>query len=377
MRNLRPVNTFDRHLLREWLQILALFLVAFCGLLFVQICYDDFRDMLDAGTGLPEFARYMLITLPSFLGVVLPLALLLSLLFTLTKLHRANELTAMRTAGVGFLRLVAPVWLVGVLACGAVWWLNSTIVPWSVEQSRQFDAELQFRKQAKTLPPDRVGAVYSVAFENPDARRMWFFNRYRQANPERGYGVSVSEMDERGREVRRLTAAQAWYDAGRGGWVFQAGREMRFDAETGDQAGSAPFADRFEPTYREDPKLMLLTDRRPRDLSFFELRRLIRYFAQEGNSKGVPYAIRYNSIVADTLEPLIIIAIAIPFAVSGVRVNPAVGVSKAIGLFLLYYIFVNVATAFALKQWIDPMLAAWLPNAGMTVLAAFFLVRLR
>jgi lipopolysaccharide export system permease protein len=376
-RNLRAVNTFDRHLLREWLQILALFLVAFCGLLFVQICYDDFRDMLDAGIGLSEFARYMLITLPSFLGVVLPLALLLSLLYALTKLHRANEFTAMRTAGIGFLRLTTPIWLVGVVACGAVWWLNSTIVPWSVEQSRQFDAELQFRKQARILPPDRVGAVYSVAFEDPDARRMWFFNRYRQASPERAYGVSVSELDEHGREVRRLVAAEAWYDAGRRGWVFQAGRDLRFDAETGDQAGSEPFVDRFEPGYHEDPRLMLLTDRRPRDLSFFELHRLIRYFSKEGNSKDVPYAIRYYSIIADTLEPLIIIAIAIPFAVAGVRVNPAVGVSKAIGLFLLYYIFVNVATALAVKQWVDPLAAAWLPNAGMAVLAAFFLLRLR
>jgi lipopolysaccharide export system permease protein len=58
-------------------------------------------------------------------------------------------------------------------------------------------------------------------------------------------------------------------------------------------------------------------------------------------------------------------------------VNPAVGVSKAIGLFLLYYIFVNVATALAVKQWVDPVTAAWLPNAGMAVLAGFFLLRLR
>ena len=377
VRNLLPVNTFDKHLLREWLQILALFLVAFCGLLVVQICYSDLRDMLDAGTGPAEFARYILITLPQFSGVVLPLALLLSLLFTLTKLHQANEITAMRTAGIGFLRLTAPIWFVGVLACGSVWWLNSTIVPWSVEQSRQFDADLQFRKQAKTLPPDRVGAEYSIAFENPNARRMWFLDRYRQASPERGYGVSVSQMNEHGREVRRLVATEAWYDVERGGWDFRAGREIQFDADSGEQTASVPFAEKFESGFQEDPKLMLLTDRRDRDLSFFELRRLILYFAQQGNPKGVAYSIRYYSIIADTLEPLIIIAIAIPFAVAGVRVNPAVGVSKAIGLFLLYYLFTVVAKSLAVKQWLDPELAAWLPNAGMAVLAAFFFVRLR
>ena len=142
-------------------------MVAICGLLFVQICYDDFRSMLDAGAGLREFWRYLLVTLPSFLGLALPLALLFSLLFTLSKLHRAHELTSMRSAGVGYTRLMAPIWLVGVLACGIVWWLNSTVVPWSVEASKILDQEMQFRKQAKTLPPERVGAVYSVAFDNP------------------------------------------------------------------------------------------------------------------------------------------------------------------------------------------------------------------
>ena len=35
---------------------------------------------------------------------------------------------AMRAAGVGFLRITRPVWAVGLLACGAMWWLNSSIV---------------------------------------------------------------------------------------------------------------------------------------------------------------------------------------------------------------------------------------------------------
>ena len=71
------------------------------------------------------------------------------------------------------------------------------------------------------------------------------------------------------------------------------------------------------------------------------------------------------------------IAIAIPFAVSGVRVNPAVGVSKAIGLFFLYLALQNLAASLATKQIIDPGLAAWLPNIGMTGLAVVLFWRLR
>jgi len=81
--------------------------------------------------------------------------------------------------------------------------------------------------------------------------------------------------------------------------------------------------------------------------------------------------------LADTLGPLIVIALAVPFAVSGVRVNPAVGVSKSIGLFFLYYILMNLATSLATKEVLDPMLAAWLPNLGMSCVALWLFARLR
>jgi lipopolysaccharide export system permease protein len=282
----------------------------------------------------------------------------------------------MRVAGVGFARMMAPIWLAGLLCCALSWWLNASVVPWSVVTTRQMKERFDFTRQAQRTAPDRVGAVYDVAFDNPDGRRMWFLNRYSQFT-QRAYGAYVTEMDVRRREVRRVAAAQAWYDAKRGGWVFADGREMTFDPDRGVNMSSVPFKERFFPRYGEDPALMLLIDSRPIDLSFTELREAIDYFGRENNPKGVPYAVRYYGLIADILGPLIVIAIAIPFAVSGVRVNPAVGVSKSIGLFFLYFVFKSLAESLATKQLIDPVLAAWLPDMGMAALAALLFVRLR
>jgi lipopolysaccharide export system permease protein len=370
------LNTFDRHLLREWLQILGLVLLATCGLLVVQVLYDDFRSLRELGARGWVLWRYLAVTLPSFLAVVLPVALLISLMYTLGKLHRSNELTAMRAAGVGFMRLTAPVWFVGVLCCGLSWWLNTTVVPWSVEQSRSLRDELVFQRDAKSLTPDRVGAAYSVAFDNTRERRMWFFNRYSRFT-KHGYGVEVSELDAKRRDVVRIVAAEAWYDATRKGWVFKDGRELTFAPETGELIGSVPFPEKVMTKYREDPELMLLIDRRPVDLSLHELRELIDYLKTERNPKAVPYAVRYFGLIADALGPLLVIAMAIPFAVTGVRVNPAVGVSKSIGLFFLYYVFANIAASLATKQVVDASVAAWLPNIGMGAIALWLFTRVR
>ncbi len=355
--------------------MLGLVLCATLGLLLVQVMYDDFRSLRELGARGPDLWRYVLVTMPSFLTVVLPLALLVSLMFVLGKLHRANEFTALRAAGVGLGRITAPIWVVGVLACGLSWWLNTEVVPWSVEVSRAMHDRLQFQKEANVLASDRVGAVYSVAFDNPHGRRMWFFNRYSQFT-DRGYGVTVSTLDPARRELTRIVAAEAWFRPGTG-WIFKDGRALRFRAETGELMATEPFGARTETTFREDPQLMLLIDRRPIDLSLPQLRRLIDYFEVEHSPKLTPYAVRYFGLIADTLGPLIVIAIAIPFAVAGVRVNPAAGASKSIGLFVLHYLLTIFATSLATKDLVDPLMAAWLPNIGLAALAVWFFARLR
>ncbi len=373
---LAPLNTFDRHLLREWLQILGLVLVLACGLLVVQVMYDDFRDLHEAGARISELAAYTLVTIPQFMSVTLPIVLLVSTLFVLGKLHKSNELTAMRAAGVSYGRLMAPIWLFGLVCCGFSYVLNSQIVPWSYERTRAVKEGLQFRKQAQSIPVDRIGAVYSVGFDTPYPRRMWFFNRYSKFT-QRAYGANVTEMDVRGRETSRIVASEAWYDVSKHGWVFKDGREMGFDPESGENISSVPFGERFYGRFQEDPRLMMLIDRRPIDLSSTELRELIDYLSGENNPKSIPYAVRYYGLIADILGPLIVIAIAIPFAATGVRVNPAVGVSKAIGIFFLYFILQSLSASLATKQLVDPEVAAWLPNIGIMALAGALFFRMR
>ena len=371
------MNTFDRHLLREWLQILALVLAATCGLLVAQVLYEEFRELRELGARGLMLWEYVGVKVPSFLAAVLPLALLVSLLYTLGKLHRANEITAMRAAGVGFTRLTAPVWIVGLAFCWATWWLNTNVVPWSVERSRAIKEELQFAREAnRGERADQIGAVYSVAFDNPGARRLWFFNRYSRST-HKAYGATVSELDVRRREVSRLIAAQAWFDPLSESWVFKDGRLMTFSPENGELTGSAPFALRRAENFHEDPEFMLLLTRKPSDLLLEELRALIGYLEVQRNPQLLAYTVRYYSLIADTLGPLIVIAIAIPFAIAGVRVNPAVGVSKSIGLFLLYYVFNSVGVALAKNSVLDPMLAASLPHLAMAAVAAWLFVRLR
>ena len=187
----------------------------------------------------------------------------------------------------------------------------------------------------------------------------------------------MTELDAQRREKTRLQAREAWYDDALGGWQFRDGRETWIDPETGEVQRTLPFEEHFVGHYHEDPKLILVFDQRPQDLSFFELERVITYHQAEDDPKLKRYAVRYYSLLAETLGALIIISLAIPFAVSGVRVNPAVGVSKSIGLFLLYFVFFKASTALGARGTLDPMWAALVPNLTMLLLGVGFMSRVR
>ncbi len=353
--------------------MLGLVLGATLGLLLMQALYDDFRDLLSDGATFRDLTVYFMIKLPSYLSVVLPLALMVSLLYTLGMMHRNHEITALKAAGVGLFRITRSVWVAGVALCGLTWWINATVIPWSIDESKEIRENIEFRNEAKDRSVDRVGMRASVAFDNRKDGRMWFFNRYSQFT-RKGYGVTVVEMDAQRRETTRLLAREGWRDEARGAWVFRDGREITVNPEGGEVEATTRFAEKVRTDFGEDPAMMLIYDARPQDLSFTELRRIIGYFSAEENPKLTAYQVRYYSVLGETLGPLIILALAIPFAVSGVRVNPVVGVSKALGLFAVYFVLVQVCSMLGGREVIPALWAALLPGllmlgAGLGLLA--------
>lgn len=374
--NPQTMTLIDRHILREWLGILGLVLAAVLGLLVMHSLYDELEDLLRLGADVGEVASYCMIKTPGFLATLLPLCLLVSLLYALGKLHHGNEITAMRAAGLGLFRITRSVWVAGVVFCGLVWWLNATVVPWSVEETRRMWETLQVRQELAGRAADKVGARTAVTFANAVSGRLWFINRYSQFT-RRAYGVSISERGKDDREQKRWLASEAWRDEAKGGWVLRDGRELSFHPVTGEVTGTVAFRERVMAEFDEDPALMQVYDANPNGLSLFELRRVIAHHRETGSPKLLAYELRYASLMAESLMPLVIIAFAVPFAVAGVRVNPAVGVSKALGLFVVYFVAMRLGLVLGGRGVVAPALAAGLPHVALLGAGAWAWARAR
>lgn len=85
--------------------------------------------VVEAGAPLRLFLWLLLLTVPTFLGVVLPIALVGAVLFTYNRLTMDSELVVMRAAGVGSFRLARPALVLAAGVMGTVFALNVWLTP--------------------------------------------------------------------------------------------------------------------------------------------------------------------------------------------------------------------------------------------------------
>ncbi|MGX8716758.1 MAG: LptF/LptG family permease, partial [bacterium] len=86
------------------------------------------------------------------------------------------------------------------------------------------------------------------------------------------------------------------------------------------------------------------------------------------NPRFLEHRIKYFSILSSPLICLMVVLLAIPFSLSGVRTNPMVGVSKAASLFFVYYVVGSIGKMLGTQNTLSPWVAAWFPNLFMLIL---------
>ena len=370
------MSTIDRYVLKEWLVGFVLTLGVIVGILILQNMYDSLPDLLDADASAGQIIFYYSLSLPTFLPAILPIAFLVSLLFSLGSLHRNNEIVAMRASGCGLFRISRSLWGAGLLLSGLLFYLTSSVVPKAVELSRTFYDNLGYASVENTEAADRKAMLYNLGFDNRKDGRLWFMNRFNE-RAWVGLGVNVHTGDSDGAELSRISAREAYFDDTSEHWVFIDGRELLLDAETGDPLRSLPFQEKIFEDFDEDPSLMLALHKKPNELSLFELNRIIETVPPEENPAVHAYEVRYFSLLAAPFSCLVVVGLAVPFAVSGVRSNPMIGISKCLGFFAVFYVLISIAAILGERQIIPTILAAWLPNLAMLGLALYLFRKAR
>jgi lipopolysaccharide export system permease protein len=153
------MKVLTRYLLRAHL---GPFLFAFGALTGVILINTLARQLADlAGKGLPMdvVLQFFVLSLPSNIALTLPMAVLVSVLYTFSQLTAENEIMALKASGIDLRRLVLPLLLVAGLIAGGMIWFNDRVLPESNHQWRQLMGDIARKSPLFTLREQRLNMI--------------------------------------------------------------------------------------------------------------------------------------------------------------------------------------------------------------------------
>jgi LPS export ABC transporter permease LptF/LPS export ABC transporter permease LptG len=119
--------------------------------------FDNLKWFNRYGATASEIGRYYGARLPVLIARVVPMALLISVALTISLLGENGELLGMRTCGIPVFRVLAPVWLLCVIAVPLDHLLTNEIVPRSSERATHLKrTEIKNQNQTPRSSAERV-----------------------------------------------------------------------------------------------------------------------------------------------------------------------------------------------------------------------------
>ena len=137
------MKLLDRYVLRNFLQAYIYCIIGFLSIWLIFDVSDNISVFIDQHLSPWRLAHYYSTQLPQILVILLPVALLLALLFSLGRMSRSNEIVSMLTAGVSIPRLLFPLICVGVLTAIGSTALNYSLAPHAEARTESFSGGLQ------------------------------------------------------------------------------------------------------------------------------------------------------------------------------------------------------------------------------------------
>ena len=375
------MRLLDRYLIREWL---VPFIICLAGFMVLWIAFDLINGLDEfAGLGAAEIARFYWVTLPGHFFVVVPVALLLSLMYAINQHSRHHEFIAIRNAGVSMFRMSSPYLLVGLLLSAGLYWSNEKWLPNGlregeiIKSGQATDEENQLGR----------GWIADVKFRNDEANRSWQIPAFNPAIGEmRGIGknpIIISWKWDDDQPKREIMAVKGIWESG--GWTFHNVRDYKptegFPEVHPITLHQTLRLEEFDetPTQIEgELKISPLFDKRAHkrwSVSLAEIDGYRRIHPNIAPEKKAILIAQYQARLAEPLTCLIVVLIAIPFVAPSGRRNAAVGV--AAGIIVCLAFFMVQQFAMAVGGQLSPHLAAWTPHALFGGLSAWQITKVR
>ncbi len=335
-------------------------------LIFVLIdLMEKLGNFIDQEVAAKTIFEYYFVFIPEIIRLMLPVSVLLGTLFTVGKLSNLNELTAIQSAGISFIRFSIPFLATTLIISFFAIYFGGYVVP-KANKQRIFIEKNYLKK----------GLVYSgsnIYFQDKANRIVTidFFN----TNDNRANRVSIQEFNPTNltEMIHRIDAKKMVYDSTSQSWIAQKGVE-RFFFNGKDSVKK--FTKLLISDLSFKPEDVIKKQRKPDEMTLPELKEYAKNQLETGNDP-TRIEIEYQSRIAFAFASFVVVLFGLTISANKRKGGLAVHFGINVLLVFIYLIFMKISQAFGKNGIMNPILTAWIANLVFLSAGIFNLIRLK
>ncbi len=369
-------GTLDRYLARQMLGAVGVCALAL-GVVWALMDVNDNLGEFQRTEDKPAFLLvYYAVTLPAVFVHLVPFALMLGLLFCLSRLSTSREIIAMTQTGRGLARVLAPFGVVGFFLSLACLCFNYHWAPWGDGYRK---ALLEKANSGSASQARNILFVYRD--ENRVPLRVWMVGRfpynYSHGQPLRD--VEVRTKSDDGSPATVLKAPLATWDSETRTWIFEKAEFLDLRAPLQDGVEMPEFRPHPSPhpiaTYPETPWQIVKPGLKQEFLGIPELKSWLKEYEHVEWAPRRSYLTQWYYRWAQPWICLVVVLLAAPLGIVFTRRGTAGGIAIAVFLCASMLIGAEISLTLGYAGYLPPALAAWGTNLVFTTLALFLLYR--
>ena len=358
------LRLLDKYVLKELLYPF-IFGVASFSTIFIasSLLFKIVQYITTYGAPIPTVGRLFLYSLPEIVNYTFPMAVLLAALMAFGKLSGNSEIVAMKSGGISYYRIVAPVIVVGfVVSIFSVIWAEKVVPPSKHEAKRILAVEIKGDSKPKTQEHIVIKTLTGGTQRITYARS---FNEKTQIMS----NVTIEEFAN-SKLSRVQTAQYAKWENNK--WVLVNGNVFTMDDKEG-IVNKATFNKQVIPL-NITPKEINWEQKSIHEMTLGELRGYVKVLERQ----KLPSSDLWTEIYMRFAIPLASFVFALlgaPLGTQRQRSGSSIGMGISVIVIFMYYGIMAFTTGLGKGGVIPPLLAAMLPNIVCFIAGIFMLRR--
>ena len=356
------LRLLDKYVLKELLYPFIFGVASFSSIFIASsMLFKIVKYITTYGASASSVSKLFLYSMPEVINYTFPMSVLLATLMAFGKLSSSSEIVAMKSGGISYYRIVAPVVAVGfIISMFSVIWAEKVVPPSKHEAKRILEVEIKGDAKPKTQEHVVIKTLRG------NVQRITYARTF---NEKTGIMQNVTIEEFNQKKLSRVQTAQTakWEN---GKWILQNGNIFTIDEEDG-VTSKATFETQVIPL-NINPREISWEQKDADEMTLGELRGYIQVLERQKQ----PTSYYWTEIFMRFAIPLASFVFALlgaPLGTQRQRSGSSIGLGISVIVIFVYYGIMAFSTGLGKGGVIPPILAAMASNIVCFITGVFLL----